>query len=343
MGKTRLASGLRLGALVAIALLSAGRVAVALDANPHADHHEDSPLGEPLKIHWASPEPRPAQDLATIAPEDADRLDAFFERQGFLLSGVREGGRTVPRVSVTQLPQDLEALRKAERRKALFLRSVLPLVLMSNEELRSKRGRLLALRERVEAGGELAEAERTWLAGIAEDYGASPVPQASGQAGPKDWEPRDFDDLLLRVDEVPPSLALGQSILESGWGTSRFAVEGNALFGETTPTTDTPHLVQGNGSGKRFRAFDSLMESVRAYMHNLNTHRAYRKFRSERAAQRARGVVPNGRLLLPTLERYAELPEYLTLVRSLIRTNRLEELDGAQLDRDWFASRDLSF
>lgn len=339
MGSTRLASGLRLGALVAIALLSAAGTAVALDANPHVEH--GSPSGEPMTIHWADPEPGPARHLATIEPEDADRLDAFFERQGFLLSGVRDGGRTVPRVSVTHLPQDLEALRVAERRKTLFLRSVLPLILMSNEELQSRRGRLLALRERVEAGGELATTERAWLAETAEAYGTRTA--ADEGTAREQWEPKDFEALLLRVDQVPPSLALGQAILESGWGTSRFAVEGNALFGETTPTTDTPHLVQANGSGKRFRAFDSLMDSVRAYMHNLNTHRAYRQFRSQRAAQRAKGVLPSGKLLLPTLKRYAELPEYLTLVHSLIRSNRLEQLDKARLDRDWFASKDLNF
>ncbi|MEX2630538.1 MAG: glucosaminidase domain-containing protein [Tistlia sp.] len=328
MGKTRLASGLGLGALVAIALLWAGSSTAASNAHPGAEEAAP-PAGEPLTINWIERDPHPIEGLLLkVEPEDAEDLGAFFERQGFGMAGVRAGARSVPRVAVTRLPQDLKALRRAEERKLLFLRSVLPLVLLSNEEIRTWRGRLLALQEAVQAGAEPAPEDRAWLAEMAERYGS---------------DPQDLDALLRRVDEVPVSLALGQTILESGWGTSRLAIEGNALFGETTPSTAVPHLVQRVEGGKRFRAFPSLLESVRAYMHNLNSHPAYRRFREQRAAQRALGVMPSGKLLLPTLERYAELPQYLKLVRSLIRSNGLEELESARLDRDWFASRDASF
>lgn len=333
MGKTRLTPRAALGVLVAIALLFSGAAAAASDRPLPADadaRAEADPLrAEQLTIHWIGPERRPGEPLLTkLEPRDAERLDAFFERQGFLMAGIRGGGRAVPRVYVTRLPADLDALRRVERRKQLFLRSVLPLILMANEELRTRRGRLLSLQERLRAGDRLGAADRAWLASLAEDYGAPPDR---------------IEELLLRVDEVPVSLALGQAILESGWGTSRFAIEGNALFGETTPSSTGEHLVKRDGSRKRFRAFPDLMASVRSYMHNLNTHAAYRKFRKLRAAQRAKGVLPSGKLLLPTLERYAELPDYLKLVGSLMRSNKLEQLESARLDRDWFASRRLNF
>lgn len=329
MGKARLAPGGWPGALVAIALLFSAAAAAAGERPPPAGAKAGPLRAEQLTIHWIGPERHPAAPLLTrFEPRDAERLDAFFERQGYLMTGVRGGARAVPRLYVTRLPGDLGELRRVERRKQLFLRSVLPLILMGNEELRSRRGRLLSLRERLEAGDALDAADRAWLETLAGDYGSTP---------------EDLDGLLLRVDEVPVSLALGQAILESGWGTSRFAVEGNALFGETTPTKSGDYLVKRDGSNKRFRAFPDLMESVRSYMHNLNTHAAYAKFRKLRAAQRAKGVTPSGKLLLPTLERYAELPEYLTLVGRLMRSNKLEQFESARLDRDWFASRRPGF
>ncbi len=294
-------------------------------------HHPAPGVADQLSIRWVEPQPAPQtpQDAPVrFEPGDAEGLDAFFAEQGFLMSRVREGSRPVPRVYVTKLPGDLKKLARAERRKELFLRTVLPLILMSNEELSSDRGRLLALRERQAAGDRLTARERSWLAGLAERY----------ETGAED-----LDALLLKVDEVPVSLALGQAILESGWGTSRFAVQGNALFGERVFSAKADHLVKRDGSQRRFRAFPDLMESVRAYMHNLNSHPAYRGFRKQRAAARAEGRAPSGKTLLPTLERYAELPEYLTLVRSLIRGNRLGELESARLDRQWFADRSLNF
>lgn len=330
MGKTRLALGLWLGALVASLLLFDSAAASTRDRHPEPDPSSGKTgASEGLSINWLGPGQRTA-GVAPIelAPRNAETLGEFFERQGFLMSGVRDGARTVPRLNITSLPADLQQLRRAERRKKLFLRTLLPLVLMSNEELRADRGRLLSMKERRAAGRRLAPQERAWLARMAETYNTAPD---------------DLDALLLKVDEVPVSLALGQAILESGWGTSRFAVEGNALFGEKALSGKGPYLLQRNGSNNRFRAFPDLMSSVRAYMRNLNSHPAYRTFRKKRAALRAEGVAPSGRQLLPTLDGYAELPAYLTLVRKLIRSNGLAQLDAARLEHNWFADRSLNF
>ncbi|SMF74379.1 Bax protein [Tistlia consotensis] len=328
MGKTRLASGLGLGALVAIVWLFAGQASAS--DHREADRHRGlEEAGEQLGIQWFSPYAHGTEDRPVrIDPSDAAGLNALFRRQGFLMSGVRDGALAVPRLYVTRLPGDLRKLRQVEQRKQLFLRAVLPLILMNNERLRAERGRLLSIKERRQSGRAISAGDQNWLAGMADDY---------------DTAPDDLDALLLKVDLVPVSLALAQAILESGWGTSRFAVKGNALFGETAPVGNGPHMVKRDGTNVRFRAFPDLMESVRSYMHNLNTHPAYRAFRKRRAAERAEGLVPSAKRLLPTLDSYAELPGYLRRIRGLIHSNRLDQLEGAHLDRNWFASRPLNF
>src|SRR5690606_19969249 len=132
------------------------------------------------------------------------------------------------------------------------------------------------------AGFPLADMQEARLASLAEEYG---VPD------------RDIDKLLLKVDIVPPSLALAQSIEESGWGTSYFARTGNALFGQRGWGSDTPGMapaVQKAGDTFRVRAFPWVLDAVKAYVHNLNTHPAYAELRRLRAEAREKGSPPSG-------------------------------------------------
>jgi Bax protein len=136
------------------------------------------------------------------------------------------------------------------------------------------------------------------------------------------------------VDAVPPSLALAQAAVESGWSTSRFAVQGNALFGQWTWGADgiTPQEQRGEMGDYKIRRFDSPEASIAAYMHNLNTHRSYRGFRAERARLRAEGVPPGGSMLAHTLTSYSEKgEEYTEMLLSVIRVNQLPPADETRL------------
>jgi Bax protein len=161
--------------------------------------------------------------------------------------------------------------------------------------------------------------DRLFLAAMAERY---------------DTDADDLDEMARRIDTVPPSLALAQAAEESGWGTSRFAYEGNALFGQRAYGPDdgsTPSLRAADDSF-RVRAYSDLGGAVRSYIHNLNTHPAYAPFRKERAKKRAADQALTGHALAETLVRYSERgADYVKTLQSLIKANRLNDFDKARL------------
>ena len=256
-------------------------------------------------------------------PDAALALADYYDILGYSLEAVEdEAGASVPRVYLAALPADLGDLYSVDERKALFLRSMLPLVLKANEEIAETRAGLLALRDRFEAGGTLTVSQRLWLLTQAQRYNlaAERVNEV------------DFPALLKRVDEVPPSLALAQAILESGWGTSRFAHEGNALFGQRTWAEETAGLKPERAEGFRVRAFRDLGESVRSYLYNLNVGGAYEELREMRAAARVKGEALDGHSLAATLSRYSEEgDDYIAKLRGLMEHNGLRAFDTLQL------------
>ncbi|MFQ5466752.1 MAG: glucosaminidase domain-containing protein, partial [Kiloniellaceae bacterium] len=138
----------------------------------------------------------------------------------------------------------------------------------------------------------------------------------------------------LRVDGVPPSLAVAQAAIESGWGTSRFAAEGNALYGQWTEEGAQGMVPANRKPGRTYaiQRFKSLSASVEAYLRNLNTHRAYRAFRRARAIQRRTGGVVRGAPLAPELRAYSqEGMKYVQTILSIIDKNGLDALDRTAL------------
>ena len=270
----------------------------------------------------------PEESLAATAPIDsmvdktsdrvlsvtsAGELADTFEQMGLDLDAIRQG-RPVPRVFLSDLPNDLDSIDSVSLRKSIFLNTLLPLMLAANEEIAAERTRLLALRGRIAQGETPAPQEQAWLDELSERYEA---------------DPGDFDVLVSRVDTVPPSMALAQSAVETGWGTSSLARRGNAMFGMITSP--------GNGirssTGHEYAAYDQLIDATVAYVHNLNTHPAYIEFRRARAQQRAAGQAPDGHLLIGELHAYSELGgTYIDYVRQIIRANELQALDGSRLE-----------
>ncbi|MDG2034003.1 MAG: glucosaminidase domain-containing protein, partial [Rhodospirillales bacterium] len=246
-------------------------------------------------------------------------LSRAFSSIGYDFHAVRAGERAVPRLFVTSLPRDMRKIRVAKKRKELFFKSILPLVLRVNEQIRADRTRLIVLRKMKAKEQEISAADLLWLAALADRYKA---------------DRDDLSELTRRTDIIPPSIALAQAAEESGWGTSRFVIEGNALFGQWTVEGDrgiVPARRDADRSHK-IKVFETLHDAVRAYAHNLNTHRAYRQFRSERANLRRVSTFLNGLALSSSLSKYSERGEgYVGSLRSLIRGNRLEKLDGAKL------------
>jgi len=240
-------------------------------------------------------------------------LEEIFGDQ---MSGPRFPNGPVPRVYVRTLPADLEAVADLERRKQLFFRIMVPQILRLNEAIQADRKRLIEIGR---TDGPLPATDSKWLESLAQRYGTTST---------------DRQTLLARVDIVPPSLAIAQAAIESGWGTSRFAQLGNAVFGQRTFDPDragfSPSEVQD--ANFRVRRFQSLMRSVWGYMTTLNTHPAHREFRRLRAQLRRQGNALDSMALAGTLTRYSEEGErYVRLVRNVISANSLRSFDGRRL------------
>ncbi|MHB1216970.1 MAG: glucosaminidase domain-containing protein [Alphaproteobacteria bacterium] len=250
----------------------------------------------------------------------ADALSDLYAQMDYHLQDVREGLIDVPRILLRQIPDDLATVESATARKALFFRTLLPLMLDANEAVLRDRARLIALEQRLAAGETISSREQAWLERLTQRYEVDGV---------------NFQQLLRRVDAVPPSLAMAQAAIESGWGTSRFAREGQALFGQKVFNPDagmTP--ASGDEDDYQIRAFNGLAEGVRAYVYNLNTHNAYREFRDRRAGLRVQNRPLDGYELAATISKYSERgPDYIRDVRAMIQSNQLRAFDGARLER----------
>ena len=259
--------------------------------------------------------------LSYPAAERAGPGDPFDSR-AYTANLAAKEGRSVPRVLAAAMPGDLAEASPAER-KQRFVAVVLPLILAVNEEIAADRAQIMALGLHVEAGEAVTPEQADWLTAVARHY---EVPLSGDPAA-------DIVDLLHRVDEVPPSLALAQAALESGWGTSRFALEGNALFGERTwGEGGLTEIGAAEGTAHRARSFDRLLDGVAAYMQNLNSHPAYAEFRHARAELRDDGQFPTGPALVGHLTRYSERGNaYVRAVSDLIRANGFGAHDGAIL------------
>ncbi len=257
-----------------------------------------------------------------VVTNNAVKLHQTFRSMGYHLERVRSGEQTVPRLFMASLPADLPRLNSVQTRKAVFIKTILPLILRANEDILRQRRRLIVLKERIAKGKTLSSADSLWLETLAGRY---------------DVANRNIKELLNRVDVIPPSLALAQAAEESGWGTSRFAQEGNAIFGQRT-TKEFSGIVPKGASGKhniKVRSFGKLYDGISSYVRNLNVHRAYRHMRKARAKLRRRGgegAEFNGMDLTRTLGSYSERGEaYVRTIQSIMRYNNFNQFDTVRL------------
>lgn len=254
--------------------------------------------------------------VVAMRVSNTEELTQVFDAHDYSLDHARRG-QPIPALQIDRVPADLGSLKDGNERKWLFIKALLPIVLEVNERILADRNELLRLRDVAARGGELSVAERLWLADVAERYGA---------------DPSNIAEMLLRVDIVPPSMAIAQAGVESGWGTSYAARVGNSLFGQIQSSGRHSVAVPWKAGPAMPQPFANVAESVEAYFLNLNTHFAYAAFRVERAQQRAQGAPPDGYRLIGQLLRYSQLGgHYINYVRNIIRENQLSDFDSARL------------
>ena len=243
----------------------------------------------------------------------ASTLKQLFEDTKYNLNDVRKN-KVVKPVLIALLPNEIKNIESSKKRKQLFIQIVLPLILEENERIKLDRKRLFVILNK----NNNTESEKKWLKNKFKQYGVVN---------------RDLTTLKIRIDEIPVSLAIAQAAKETGWGTSRFALEGNALFGQWTWNGDgiKPAGVDDQAKHKIMR-FHVLQASVRAYQRNLNTHSSYKEFRKARAIQRDNEGELNSLELVNYLDKYAETgKEYTRILKIIIQQNSLQDFDDAKL------------
>ena len=244
---------------------------------------------------------------------NASTIKQLFEDTKYTLQDVRKTKLVKP-VALTLLPNEIKMIESTSKRKEFFIQIVLPLILKENNNIKIDRKRLFSIINK----SNNSDLEKKWLDKKYKQYG---VPS------------KDLSILKIRMDEIPVSLALAQAAKETGWGTSRFAQEGNALFGQWTWSGEglKPKDAEKD-QGHKVMKFNVLQASVRAYQRNLNTHSSYKDFRQERAKLRDKGQPLDSIVLSQFLNKYAETGnQYVEVLQKIIKQNNLKDFDDAKL------------
>ncbi len=251
--------------------------------------------------------------------EDPQRLSAstieeLFKDNGYNLDTVKKTKLVNAGNQLTKLPKELKNIESSKKRKKLFIKIVLPLIIEENLKIRFDRKKLFEILNK----NNTSKRDVAWLDLKFKQYGI---------------ENNDLSRLKIRMDEIPVSLALAQAAKETGWGSSRFAQEGNALFGQWTWSGEgiKPLDVEKDKKHKVAK-FKILKASVRAYQRNLNTHPSYKEFRIERAIQRDNDQKLDSLKLVKFLEKYAETgKEYTEVLKKIINQNSLTDFDDVDI------------
>ena len=244
---------------------------------------------------------------------NASTIKQLFKDTKYNLKDVRKSKLVKP-VNLELLPNEMKMIESTKERKNLFIQIILPLILEENNQIKFDRKKLFAILNR----SNNSNSEKKWLNMKFKQYGV---------------KNKDLLTLKIRMDEIPVSLAIAQGAKETGWGTSRFALEGNALFGQWTFSDNgiKPLGADSNQSHKVMK-FQVLQASVRAYFRNLNTHSSYRDFRKVRAAARDNNEKLDSLSLADYLDEYAATGvKYTEILKKIIKQNSLKDFDDVKL------------
>ena len=262
--------------------------------------------------------------IRTVESQNYEDVLRLFNEIGYTAEQWQAGIREIPRIELTHIPQRWQKVTQTipiSDKKNVFFRLTGSGILQSNEKILNERQRLQQAVNKNDIDGN------EWVAALAVKYKV--IEQETDKL-----DNSALIELKKRVDIVPPSLALAQAAEESGWGTSRFAIQGNSLFGQWDFSGKgiKPKEQRAELGDYGIAAFESPQASIEAYMLNLNTHRAYQRMRQKRAVFRQQEKEPTGWDLAKTLDKYSERGiEYVKTLHSIMRFNKLNDADTAYL------------
>ena len=251
-------------------------------------------------------------------PTDTVRLNAstieqLFKDTDYNLKDVRKSKLVKP-ITLSLLPEEMKMIESSTKKKNLFIKIILPLILDENNRIKLDRRKLFSILNK----NKNTNSEKKWLNLKFKQYGVVK---------------NDLSTLKIRMDEIPVSLAIAQAAKETGWGTSRFAIEGNALFGQWTWSGEgIKPAAADNDTSHKIMKFKILKSSVRAYQRNLNTHSSYKEFRMARAELRDNKMELDSLILANYIDKYAETgKEYVKILKQIIKQNNLKDFDDVKL------------
>ncbi len=240
-------------------------------------------------------------------------IDSLFKEVNYNLKEVRDTKLVKP-VDIGLLPNEINKIGNTKKRKNMFIKIILPLIVKENNKIRIDRKRLFTILNK----NSNTDIEKKWLEKKYKQYGV---------------RENDLSTLKIRMDEIPVSLAIAQAAKETGWGTSRFALKGNALFGQWTWSGEGLKPKNADkGKDHKVMRFHSLQLSVRAYLRNLNTHSTYKNLRKARTKLRNQNKSLDSIILSKHLDKYAETGnQYIEVLQKIIEQNSLKDFDEARL------------
>ena len=244
----------------------------------------------------------------------ASTIEQLFKDTDYTLKKVKKTKLVNIGINLDHLPTEMKNIENTKKRKNLFIQIILPLIIEENLKIKLDRKKLFVILNK----NNNTKSDLEWIGKKFKQYGVSK---------------NDFPTLKTRMDEVPVSLAIAQAAKETGWGTSRFAQKGNALFGQWTWSGDGIKPAGAEiDSTHKVASFKVLKASVKAYLRNLNTHPSYKQFRKERAIQRDNDEKLNSLELVKYLDKYAETGiEYTKILSKIIKQNSLTEFDDVKI------------
>lgn len=261
----------------------------------------------------------------TTALTNAKTVQAFHHKKLQLIFTTHDYAwdtleRGVPPLILSHFPDDLHLMHSTKLKKELFFRTLLPMAMLANEEVMDQRNTLNVIFLHFDQKGDITTSQQERLSSLLKRYRIKANPL---------FNHKTRELLFSRVDAVPESLILAQAANESGWGTSRFVRQANNIFGEWTFTPGTGLVPEGRPKGEIYevRRFSNLYQSVRSYLRNINTHRAYSTLRLKRQELRQSNLAVTGVELSSGLNNYSTRREaYSREIEGMIRSNRLEQI-----------------
>jgi len=206
-------------------------------------------------------------------------------------------------------------IKNIKKQKKAFIEILLPLIQTENQKILNIRKKVIQIFN--DPAFLLKPKDIAFLAKIAKLYKIKNILNKT--------------EFLKKIDIIPPSLALTQAAIESGWGKSRFVKLANNLFGHWEYSNkgllpkDRYDSIDINYS---LKIFPSIEDSIKAYMLNLNRNLAYKEFRNVRYYYRIKHKKFTGLIASTTMDLYSQKrDEYVKLLQKIIKQNHLEKYD----------------